>query len=194
MADQTNQQQQQGGTQDQQQQGQQSGSGGQQGQQQQSAGGTGQQQSQGGQQQPGPVPYERFKEVNEQLKALQTQLAQLQEGEKKRKEKEAADQGQWQKLAEQKDAELKVEKLARLRLEVATKKGIPADLAGRLQGDTAEAMEKDADAMLQFVKPKEGPGVPPAGKGGSATPLDLSKMSAEEVRKAMKGKTIADVA
>ena len=82
------------------------------------------------------------------------------------------------------EAERNTERTARQRLEIATKKGLPPELAARLQGDTAEAMEADADALLAFVKKPAGPGVPPPGGGGRPQTLDLSKMSAAEIRKA----------
>lgn len=139
---------------------------------------------------PGPVPYERFKEVNEQLKTLQAQMLKVEAEQKKAKEKELADTQQWKTLAEQREAELKAERLARLRLETAGKKGIPVDLVDRLRGETAEEMEADAESLLAFLKPKEGPGVPPPGSKGAPAVLDFSKMTPEEIRKAAKGKPI----
>jgi hypothetical protein len=139
------------------------------------------------------VPYERFKEVNDALKKLQTQMGKLEADKKAQTDKEAQEKGEWEKLAKQREEELKVERLARTRLEIAARKGIPTDLAGRLQGDTPEALEKDADALLAFLKPASGPGVPPAGRGGAAKPLDLSGMTAEQVRKAMEGKSVDEV-
>jgi hypothetical protein len=142
-------------------------------------------QGQGGQDggQPGPVPYERFKEINDKLKSAESTLAKLEQAEKDRKEKEAKEQGQWKELAEKREAELKAARLEKERLEVATRKGLPIDLVDRIKGESAEEMEKDADNLLQFLKPAEGHGVPPAGKGGSSKPLDMSKMSPEDIRK-----------
>jgi hypothetical protein len=135
-----------------------------------------------GGQQPGPIPYERFKQVNDELSQLKNQMTQLQTAEQKRKEDEAKEQGKWKEIAEKNEADLKAERLNRTRLEVAAKKGIPVDLVGRLQGTTPEEIEKDADALLAFLKPAPGPGVPPAGKGGSQKPLDITKMSPKEIR------------
>jgi hypothetical protein len=144
---------------------------------------------------PGPVPYERFREVNEALKAAEKRLSKIEADQKAAAEKQAAEQGKWQQLAEQREAELKAEKLGRLRLEVAAKKGIPVDLVDRINGESAEEMEKDADSLLGFLKPKEGPGVPPPlGKGGGPTALDFKKMTPEEIRKATKGKPLGQFA
>jgi len=147
----------------------------------------------GGNGSPGPVPYERFRQVNDELKTVKEQLTQLQQAQRTAADQKLADEKKWEELARQREAELKAEKQARLRLEVASKKGLPVDLAGRLQGETAEDMEKDAEAILQFLKPASGPGVPPAGKGSSPAPLDFSKMSAAEIREKAKGKAVGEL-
>jgi hypothetical protein len=53
-------------------------------------------------------------------------------------------------------AELKETAAAALRRAVAAEKGIPADLAGRLQGDTEEDLAADADRLLEHLKPADG--------------------------------------
>ena len=144
--------------------------------------------------QPGPVPYDRFKEVNDRLKQTEERLAEIERAEKDAKEKALAEQSRWQELAEQRETELKAEQRKRTRLEVATRKGIPPDLAGRLQGETIEEMEKDADSLLAFLKPASGPGVPPGSpRGQGKKPLDFSNMTPEEIREATKGKSVGDV-
>lgn len=55
-----------------------------------------------------------------------------------------------------------------LRLRVAIKKGIPADLADRLKGSTEEEMAADADSLLKVVKPNNGAGSFDAGAKESA--------------------------
>lgn len=140
------------------------------------------------------MPYERFKEVNEQVKALTAQLAKFEAAQKKQAEAQAAEQGRWQELAQQRETELKQERASRLRLEVAARKGVPVDLVDRLRGETVEELESDAAALLAFLKPKEGPGVPPPTKAAAPARLDFSKMTPEEIRKAAKGKQLADFA
>ncbi|MBR3330724.1 MAG: DUF4355 domain-containing protein [Mogibacterium sp.] len=44
-----------------------------------------------------------------------------------------------------------------LRMEVAAAKGIPIELAARLQGSTKEALEKDAEALAPYLTPKTAP-------------------------------------
>jgi hypothetical protein len=128
------------------------------------------------------VPYDRFQQVVKERQDLEKRLEALEKAEKEKADKEAADQGKWKELAEKRELELKVERLRLTRLEVGAKKGIPVDLVGRLQGQTAEEIEKDAEALLAFLKPASGPGVPPAGKGSSPAPLDMSKMTPKEIR------------
>ena len=133
------------------------------------------------------MPYERFKEVNDRLKALEATQAKTEADRKAAADKALADQAQWQKLAEQREIELKAERTERLRMEVAVAKGLPVGLAGRLQGDDKAAMEKDADTILaqiaEAAKGKLGPGVPPPPQGGRPAATDLSKMTPDEIRK-----------
>lgn len=46
-------------------------------------------------------------------------------------------------------------RLENLRLKVALDKGVPADLAARLQGDNAEELEADADKLLGLISPQQ---------------------------------------
>ena len=63
--------------------------------------------------------------------------------------------------AEQRAAALEAELT---RLKVATSKGIPADLAARLVGDTEDEMAEDADRLLALMKPTEPTPTGPAGR------------------------------
>lgn len=134
-------------------------------------------------QMPGPVPYERFKEINDTLKATQAQLAEIKEAQKRVNDEKLVEQQKWQELAEKRGIELEVERTIRLRLEVAARKGISPELADRIKGNTVEQMEADADALLEFLKPKEGPGIPPVKQGTKAQTLDIETMTPEEIRK-----------
>ena len=57
---------------------------------------------------------------------------------------------------------------ARLRQQVALDKGLPAELVGRLRGDTEAELEADADDLLAVfnVAKKRAPGVPAGARGG----------------------------
>lgn len=136
--------------------------------------------------QPGPVPYDRFKQVNDELKTMREQLAAIEAERKKAGEKQLAEQQEWQKLAEQREAELKAERTSRLRLQVAASKGLPVALADKLTGDDETALGKDADALLALIteaaKSHLGPGVPPATSGGKPVAADINTLTPAEIR------------
>lgn len=135
-----------------------------------------------GEGQPGPVPYERFREVNERVKTYEARLARIEAERKAAEERAAAEQGQWQQLAETRAKELETERLNNTRLRIAAQKGIPADLVGRLQGDNEEAISADADKLLAFLKPATGPGVPPPSRNGQPARLDIESMTPAQIR------------
>lgn len=131
------------------------------------------------------VPYDRFKAVNDQKTALEAQLAALQA---QIKEREDAGKSELVKLTERLstlESDLTKERLQNLRMQVATEKGIPTTLVGRLQGSTREELEADADQLAAYIKPAPGPGAQPPPKGGQAATFDLSNKTPEEIRKAM---------
>jgi hypothetical protein len=93
-----------------------------------------------------------------------------------------AKNAEWQKLAEQRQAELdkiKAElttaQLNAIRQTVAARVGIPPALAGRLIGNTAEEIEADAKALLETLpkpsKPQPGPVTNPGNGAGSGETL-----------------------
>jgi len=138
---------------------------------------------------PGPVPYDRFKQVNDELRTLQAAQATQAATAKAAADKQLADQAQWQKLAEQREIELKVERAKALRANVALAKGLPAELAARLQGDDETALNADADKLLALVqaaaKGAQGPGVPPPpGPGGRPVQVSVANMTPAQVREA----------
>lgn len=122
------------------------------------------------------VPYDRFKQVNDERKALEERLAKLEADAKARHEKELAEQNRWKELAEQRERELETERIERLRLQAAATAGLPADMAARLQGSTLEELAKDAAALKEFMKPVT-PGTPPVpprnGAAAAITPENL---------------------
>lgn len=128
----------------------------------------------------GPVPYERFAEVNKTKNELAARLAQMEAAQKAQSEQTLAEQNRWKELAEQRAKELEGLKTSQTRLEVAMAKGLPPALAARLVGATREEMEADADALLALVKTNTPtpPGVPPAPNrkpgGEEFTPAQLA--------------------
>lgn len=69
---------------------------------------------------------------------------------------------------EQIKAEAAQERLGRIRLEVATSKGLTPAQAARLQGSTVEELEADADALLQLFPTQTTPDVPQGRRGDPA--------------------------
>jgi hypothetical protein len=131
---------------------------------------------------PGPIPYERFKEVNERAKELEARLEKIEADQKAQREKELAKQNKWKELAEQREQDLVTERQNRLRLQVAAQTGIPVELADRIQGSDEEAMAGDAKRLLEFLKPAAGPGVPPSNPSSEPAALDITTMTPEEIR------------
>lgn len=81
------------------------------------------------------------------------------------------DKSEQEKLEEAKAAAEKEATAARselLRLRVASRKNLPPELAGRLQGEDEKELEQDADRLLELVKPKANGDVD-AGKGEVST-------------------------
>jgi hypothetical protein len=109
----------------------------------------------------GPVPYARFKEVNDKYKALELRLAEIEAEGKSSAEKELAEQKKFQELADKRAADLAEANLKVLRLEVAIEKSLPLTIATRLVGKNKEEMIADAEQFAGLLKPST-PGVPPA--------------------------------
>lgn len=133
---------------------------------------------------PGPVPYDRFKTVNDELKTARDQLKALMDASEKQKEKEAAEQGKWKDLFEKRDQEYKSLETKLNRTSIALEAGLPIEMAERVQGATPEEMKADAEKLVAFLKPVEGPGLPPKQRHGTSPDvLDINSMSAEDIRK-----------
>jgi hypothetical protein len=95
-----------------------------------------------------------------------------------------------QEAAQRAEQELEQARTEMLRTKVAAAKGLPASIADRLRGSTAEEMEADADAMLaeiekQYVAKqgasREATGAGVTGKSGidSLSPADMVRMTRE---------------
>ena len=132
---------------------------------------------------PKTIPYERFKEVNDKAKTLEDQLKAITDAQKKADEDKLKDENKWKDLYEKTEQEKTEKEKELLRLRVASRKGLPADLVDRLRGETEQELEADAEKLLEFIKEPQGPGVPPKRPGGAPKVLDLSSMTPEDVRK-----------
>ena len=111
---------------------------------------------------PGPVPYDRFQEVNDKNKELAMQLKAIEETQEKLKTEDAEKQGKFEELYAEEKGKRETAQLDLLRNQVAIEKGLPKSFVDRLQGDSRAAMVKDADAILEVIEDakKGGKGVP----------------------------------
>jgi hypothetical protein len=129
------------------------------------------------------IPYERWKPIYDESKKLKERIEAIENAQKGEQEKALKEQNKWKELFEAKEREAAEREKEIIKLRVAQKKGLPADLVDRLVGETEQELEADADKLLEFVKPGEPPGTPPRKKGGQPDVLDIKSMTPEEIRK-----------
>lgn len=105
---------------------------------------------------------ERFKQkisqVNSEAKNLRRRLKEAEAKAQRLDEIEKAQMSEVDRLKQELlDAQSAAKKaeLRALRLDVASRKKLPSRLAERLQGDTLEELEADADELIQYINPVE---------------------------------------
>ena len=131
------------------------------------------------------------KRANDADKALKAALAELQTIKDANKSEE--DKRAERLTAAEKDAA--DAKAALVRYEVATEKGVPAELVGRLQGATKAELEADADALLKLFPPATGGKTPPPAGGkptenlvGGGNPTGDAALNGDPLLDALKTK------
>ena len=100
------------------------------------------------------VPRTEFNEKNDKLKEAEKQLGTLQTTNTELEGKKA----EWETQLAEANGKIKAFETAALKSRIAHEAGLPYDLAGRLNGDTEEAIKADAEklsALFKSVKPKE---------------------------------------
>ena len=121
-----------------------------------------------------------LKKANKEAETARLKVKEYEDAAKTQAERDA----EAKTAAEAEVARLKAELLRR---DVATAKGLPLELAARLQGDTEEDMAADADLLLKALTPvKADPGKADGGPQGASSPgqltrADLQQMSPEEI-------------
>ena len=133
------------------------------------------------------------KEQMKELRAKATRLDEIEEAQKTEAQKLLERAEAAEKLAAEAQAKA-------LRAEIAAAKGVPVEL---LKGSTAEALEKEADALLAFKGTTPPPPVPSAdGQGELGTPIgggkqltseDLKGMSPQEIIAAQEAGLLRDL-
>lgn len=150
---------------------------------------------------PGPIPYERFKDVNEKFNAAQKQLAKLQEAEKKREretlsevERLQAEKGDLEsQLNEARSAVTRMLMKDAFRAEIARKKlrfvdgaetdafalanleGVEADEDGAITGMEAVVKALVKEKPYLFAQPEAHNTDGAAGRGTGKQPVDENK-------------------
>ena len=100
------------------------------------------------------VPRTEFNEKNDKLKEAEKQLGTLQTTNTALEGKKA----EWETQVAELNGKIKAFETAALKSRIAHEAGLPYDLAGRLTGDTEEAIKADAEklsALFKSAKPKE---------------------------------------
>ena len=92
-----------------------------------------------------------LKEANREAAARRKRLEELEAQEAKRKEAEMTEAEKATKRAQELEAKLHAYELSELQRAAAEKAGLPAQLAKRLQGSTAEELEADAKALAETL-------------------------------------------
>jgi hypothetical protein len=120
---------------------------------------------------PGPVPYDRFKTVNDRATEAERKLKEIQDNQAKADNDKLVAEKKWEDLYNGEKTKLAAKETEFLRLKILTSKILPDDakdhlsLMDRLRGNTEEEITTDADALLALVKP-----VGKGGNGGGGTP------------------------
>lgn len=114
-----------------------------------------------------------LRKANREAEATRSKLKQYEDRDKTEMEKVAERATEAERRAQQAETAL-------VRIRVATTKGLPSELADRLQGDNEREMAADADRLLSLVRPRNGTQVPkgPQGGGADQTMSDLIRQRA----------------
>lgn len=99
-------------------------------------------------------------EAEKRAKELESRLQAIEDANKTEAEKAEAELQRRIADLDARDASIAAQEHDLLKRSVAASKGLPADLADRLQGDDRKALEKDADALLAMVAPAGEPRKP----------------------------------
>ena len=149
----------------------------------QSGGSGGVSEPQDGDKTPETVPYSRFKEVNDRLATMSEQFSKLKAKVAEGEEEEAKARGEFEKLHAQEKERADQAEAQLLRMRVGAEVGLPPELIRRLQGSSEEELRQDAEQLRSLI-PADGKRTPEGDPRRKVSePLDVEKMSAEDIRK-----------
>lgn len=111
----------------------------------------------------------KAKAMEKEAAAAAKKLAAYEKAEEERRQAELTDLQKAQEKSARLEAELKAKELSILRRDIAAKVELPAVLADRLKGETAEEIEADAKALLETLpkSEKKAPSINPTNPGGA---------------------------
>lgn len=134
---------------------------------------------------PEHVPYDRFKEVNDRLKEATSTLKKITKENEQKEIQTKEEQGKFEDLYKTEAQKREQAELELMKMRVGISKGLPLPLIARLQGATEEELTEDAEQLISLVpegdRRENTPPNNPRRKTSSR--LDISQMSAEEIRK-----------
>lgn len=124
----------------------------------------------GSQEEPKTFPAEYVSELRaenaawrKKLREFELQQEQQAQEAQRRNQTELAEQNKWKELADQYKAQLdkmqsdlQTQQITNLRIQIAAEAGLPATLAERLKGTTAEEIKADAEAMKALISAPNG--------------------------------------
>lgn len=138
---------------------------------------------------PDPVPYDRFKEVNDKANALESQvkkftdeLAAAQKAHQEEVARLSSVTEQTSKDLEASKSALAARELDLLRLRIAAQSNLPIEFADRLKGKDEAELKADAALIAQHLKPLTPGAPPPTTVQTPPAPLDPKRMTPAEIR------------
>ena len=150
---------------------------------------------------PDPVPYHRFKEINDELKAIRAAQAKAEKEAETQRVKQLQEQNRFKELyeaeiaaREKAEAERAALELAALKRDAATAAGLPAAFADRLVGSTAEELTADAQKLLAAMPTKSAPNLDAgAGRNGQqGSGMTFEQVKDEAARMGVSEKYLAE--
>lgn len=110
-----------------------------------------------------------LRKANAEAAKYRKQVEAVEKAENERRDAELSEAEKLRKRLAEVEAEAAKLKRAEMQRQAAEKYKLPAVLATRLQGETLEEMEADAEALSKTLLKPQPPAVPPTNPGGSST-------------------------
>lgn len=129
-----------------------------------------------------------IKKLRDEVKALKGKAKKADDyeaAEQQRKDAELSEVDKLRKKLSETEAALTARTREALQRDVAARVGIPASLASRLAGDTAEDMEKDAKAILDEIQKVAKPAAPALGATNPGSSASAQETTAQKKARLM---------